>query len=906
MATVTHKVVKGDTLSAIAKRYGTTVDAIAKLNNITNVNLIYVGQVLYISGAPAPSYEANTVNNVTASTPSNCCTILAFGLQAMTDNTLFAIWTYDKSNTDKYEVQWDYYTTNMQWFVGSHKTVDHTTNIQHDYSVTDTYTVPNNAITVRFRVKPISKTYEVKSGDTTKQVSYWTAAWTGYRTYNAFYLNPPDLATPKVEVNGYTLTCRVDDVEVKEYSSPPRVQFEIVKNNSEQFCLGYSKVTYNSASYSCTIDPAHKYKVRARFSHSDTFGKWSNYSEEVFSVPSKPLNTLRLTATSPTSVFCKWDSVPSAESYTLQYATDKSHFDGSNELQTVTNINNYQYTAGSLVSGKTYYFRVRADNSKGSSAWTSVVSITIGTKPTAPTTWVSSNVAIVGEPLIFYWIHNSEDNSKETKAQLWMKINDKPTTINLTNTSTEDEITTTKYTFDTSTLTEGAEIVWSVRTAGATGEYGDWSAERTINVYAKPSLSLYITDFEANPTTVLYTFPFYINAAAGPDTQIPISYHIEIAANLGYETVDEFGNFKMVMPGDIIYSKFYDVNVSNLTIPITPSSVNLQANMSYTVTCTVVMDSGLSVEGTCEFLVSWTNEVLVPNAEIIVDSEQIVTYIRPYCEYRPYLCYGVTYDNNTGEWKRTNNLLGVIDGGTSVDNAFTTDGDIVYGGYRVDLGFVNYYMVLSPEPILVPDVTLSVYRREFDGTFTEIGTGIANKDNTFVTDPHPALDYARYRIVVMSNNTGAISYNDLPGYYIGEKAIVIQWNESRGHYEMADEGAIQDNLWSGSRLKLPYNIDTTESNAPDVTIVDYIGRSHPVSYYGTKIGSTATWSVSIPKHDTETLTALRRLSIWMDDVYVREPSGTGYWANVSVSFKQTHRELTIPVTINITRVSGGV
>lgn len=44
----THKVVRGDTLSGIALKYGTTVNAIAKANNIANVNIIRVGQVLTI------------------------------------------------------------------------------------------------------------------------------------------------------------------------------------------------------------------------------------------------------------------------------------------------------------------------------------------------------------------------------------------------------------------------------------------------------------------------------------------------------------------------------------------------------------------------------------------------------------------------------------------------------------------------------------------------------------------------------------------------------------------------------------------------------------------------------------------------------------------------------------------
>ena len=50
-----YTVQRGDTLSAIAVRYGTTVHAIAAANNIANPNLIYAGSTLWIpTGAPAP------------------------------------------------------------------------------------------------------------------------------------------------------------------------------------------------------------------------------------------------------------------------------------------------------------------------------------------------------------------------------------------------------------------------------------------------------------------------------------------------------------------------------------------------------------------------------------------------------------------------------------------------------------------------------------------------------------------------------------------------------------------------------------------------------------------------------------------------------------------------------------
>src|SRR5690606_28378198 len=46
----TYTVVRGDTLGRIAARFGTTVSAIASANGITNINLIFVGQVLQIPG----------------------------------------------------------------------------------------------------------------------------------------------------------------------------------------------------------------------------------------------------------------------------------------------------------------------------------------------------------------------------------------------------------------------------------------------------------------------------------------------------------------------------------------------------------------------------------------------------------------------------------------------------------------------------------------------------------------------------------------------------------------------------------------------------------------------------------------------------------------------------------------
>ena len=56
----THVVVVGDTLSAIAEQYGSTIEAIMEANGITDASVIFVGQELTIPGATADPGAAAT------------------------------------------------------------------------------------------------------------------------------------------------------------------------------------------------------------------------------------------------------------------------------------------------------------------------------------------------------------------------------------------------------------------------------------------------------------------------------------------------------------------------------------------------------------------------------------------------------------------------------------------------------------------------------------------------------------------------------------------------------------------------------------------------------------------------------------------------------------------------------
>lgn len=734
----------------------------------------------------------------------------------------------EPNTLDYYEVKWNYATGNGIWFDGG------SSNIKIRNA---TYNFPSNASKVKVTVKPVSKTHQVNGNET----SYWTGT-SASAEYLVSELPPNKLSAPTVTIDKYSLTAKVENIED---AKAEKVEFEVVKD-SAKFASGISVVKTARASYTCNITAGGKYRVRCRAINyvggSPVYGPWSPYSGESTAVPSIPTN-VRCSVETETSVKVSWDQDPTATSYKVEYTTNKSYFGSSSEVKSLTVETNYAIITG-LDSGHEWYFRVAAVNSQGESGWSAIVYKIVGTKPEPPTTWSLTSTAIIGEPVILYWVHNSEDGSKQNEAQIELTINGNTKIVTVDTSSEEvpeDEIDKIySYNLDLSEYSDGAEVLWRVRTRGITFEYSDWSIQRTISTYAPPTSSLILGDGSG----VLTSFPFTISINVGPSSQSAITYHVSITAENTYRTEDYTGKTITVNAGDEVFSKVFIHSSNRLTFDLLPENVILENNQQYKVTVVVSMNSGLISESSSFFTVVWSDENYHPDASVTIDYKNLCAYISPFC--------------------------------------------------LNDSGGLN------------SEVVLSVFRREFDGTFTEIGKNIENYGSISVTDPHPALDYARYRIVARNKNTNAIGFTDLPGMPVGEPSIVIQWNEDWIPFDYKEEDAPDIPPWVGSMLKLPYNVDVTESYTPDTSAVEYIGRNHPVSYYGTQKGSSASWSTVIPKYDKETIYALRRLSSWAGDVYVREPSGNGYTAQITVSMSIKHLDVTIPVSFNVKRVEGGV
>lgn len=774
----------------------------------------------------------------------------------------------DSGTLDHYSVKWYYATGDGVWFDGG----------SSDVKVRNaTYSPPSNATKIKVKVKPVAKKHKVKKNKKTVEVSYWTGKAVT-KEYKIWELTPDTPSAPTVSiakykdtdkkhVGNYKLTASLTNITD---SKTDKVEFWVYSGNKKKYS-GIVEVKTARATFTTTVAVGSDYRVKCRainviknppsgvtinFLTSGIYSeKWSGFSNSVSTAPNTPKWDETPRALSSTSVYLGWKGVSNAKAYTIEYTQKKGYFDSNPSGVSSVNIDATTGWSHAEITGLdtagTWYFRIKATNDQDSSYWSSIQQCILGKKPGAPTTWSSTTTAITGESVILYWAHNAEDGSTQTSAEVevTVKLNDSDTgttTVhvvknkNLNNEDKKDE--TLSYKLDTSTYDEGAKVEWRVRTAGATLQLGDWSIKRTIDIYAKPTVTLDMTDSDGTSITELASFPFYISAITGPNTQAPIGYHVSVIANENYETVDNIGNPKYVSAGEAIYSKYFDINEA-LLAEMSPSNIDLESGNTYTIQCVASMNSGLTATDTYAFSVSWTDEEYEPEAEIGIDEDTYSATIIPKCED--------------------------IDG------------------------------------ILIDDALLSVYRREFDGTFTEIQTEIENDMGTTVTDPHPALDYARYRIVATSKTTGAVSYNDIPGYPVSCSSVIIQWDEEWSEFNPSNEDELEEPTWTGSMLKLPGNIDVSDSNKKDVSLIEYIGREYPVSYYGTQVGSTSTWNLDIPKDDVDTLYGIRRLARYFGDVYVREPSGTGYWANISVSYSQKHCTVVIPVTISVTRVEGG-
>lgn len=169
--TVTVK--SGDTLSQIAQNYNTTVDSIQKLNNLTNINLIYVGQKLQVNTnntqttTVATQATANT-SQATVQT-ANTTTVASANTSTNTNTTAASTVTTTASTTEAAAREWiaaresgGSYTITNGTYVGKYQLAG--SYLNGDYSAANQEKVANNYVLSRYGSWANAKAHWLSTG----------------------------------------------------------------------------------------------------------------------------------------------------------------------------------------------------------------------------------------------------------------------------------------------------------------------------------------------------------------------------------------------------------------------------------------------------------------------------------------------------------------------------------------------------------------------------------------------------------------------------------------------------------------------------------------------------------------------------------------------------------------------
>lgn len=772
---------------------------------------------------------------------------LAVGQQGSTGTTVYASWTAlsskKRANVDHISVVWRYQVINSEgkevWLKGSSESIGKASTRSTAYSA------PNESVAVKATVTPVLNKAGKKKA-TAKAAS----------KIRSFAGNAPGKPnTPSGTVDGYSLTLRIQSNDPYAKSAV----FYLYRDNEPEPFWSSSKIELSGSGIAqviVTLEPGHSFYTRVQLFNGSAGSEYSDagaISEiivpgQVTNVAASPLSQTQIQISwSPTS------GAASTNGYEIEYATDPKYFGGSNAtVTTVSNTTNYL----NVEVGHDWYFRVRAKNASGlSGSWSDTVVTAAAIKPNPPTTWTLTATAFVGSSTTLYWTHNSADGSKPTKSEIEWSINDGEThSVVITHSlGPDDRDYTFNYVFSISgpTFNDGDILKWRVRTTGVEAlGWSDYSVLREVRIYSPASLSLSV------PTRII-SYPINIGITVTPSTQNVVSFYLSIRSRDSYDDEDYMGEFQHVIAGQLIFSKNY-TDFNNIdTIILTPSDINLKNGQTYDIEAIVATSAGLTADSATSFTLDVPEPDYYLDMGITVDFDSLSAALVPGCY-------------------------------SELDEA--DDGSDIFN--------VDY---------IVDGIILNIYRINFDGSFTLIEGNIENDGVTVISDPHPALDNGRYRLVAIDNVSGEMFFDDVISEDLEVKGLVLQWDAKYSNYTIRDivddiEGPAIGDMAGGTTLKLPYNVKKNETSELDASLIEYIGREHPVSYYGTQKGQKSSYSTDVPKDDLDTLELLRRLQVWPGDVYIRAQDGLGYWAKVEISFDRDYDSLVMPVSIEAIRV----
>ena len=737
-----------------------------------------------------------------------------------------------------YEIRWQYGLGLGSWSEAEVKTINNKATLFAEY------TPPDNAVKVKCTIVPLFAKYKtVNSKGKTEEKSYYSAA--GQSTSIALSKNVLD-APPVPSITVRDTTATISTSYTNAYCGSITFMYRI-NGGSEVTKTVTSKSGSGTWSFTVSIGAGASVEAAARADVSTTakaytssaYSDWSEPSDA--STPGKPSNLQVRAAETDNTVLLTWDApAGGATEYEIQYVHTSAAMFNSGDVRSDTTDSTEYYITG-LDASQKWYFRVRSVTASGKSGW-----VTYGQSTSVSGDDGSgesgSSAAVSTDPTAPTSFQSDSVAAKGDKVTLgWVH-------------NCEDGCTATASTLF---LSKNGAAYTSIAIAAGTYRYqldtsaysdGDkvsWYVTTTaVNGSVSPASAVKTLEVYEAPSVRLSVpesvsaLPVTITVTNGGSSGSAVAYECCVRAVEAYEAVSTIGEPVRVAAGQVVWSGRADTTADSHVFSIGAGDALIAHGQEYRVTASIATRSGLRAE-----------------------TAGYAAFTTSFADAR----YSIACD-------------------------LAADSDSM----TVDLVPMAY---LAEDGETVPDgVRLSVMRVESGGALVPIAVNIPNGGGVTVPDLHPRLDVATYRVAATDTATGAVEFEDF-AVEMGIEDVVIQWAEASSGQD--PDGHVG---YAGKRIELPYNVSLQEDYTPDVALVEYIGRRHPVAYYGTQRGATASCTAEFFKDDTETLELLRELAAYSGDCYVRDPSGLGYWAQCNVSLSQGADESMVTASLSFARV----
>ncbi len=245
-------------------------------------------------------------------------------------------------------------------------------------------------------------------------------------------------------------------------------------------------------------------------------------------ITSPPAPTLTSPANSaadqPLSLSMTWNAVSGASTYRVQLSANS---DFSSTVVDDSTLTSPSKAVGPLSTSTTYYWRVNAKNTDGTSAWSDVWSFTTVPPATAAPTLTSPTNSATDQPLSLSMTWNAVSGASTYRVQLSANSDFGGTVV--------DDSTLTSAAKDVGPLSASTTYYWRVnaKNAGGTSTWSDvWSFTTVPPATAAPTLTSPTNSATDQPLSLSITW----NAVSGAST-----YRVQLSANsdFGSTVVDD-------------------------------------------------------------------------------------------------------------------------------------------------------------------------------------------------------------------------------------------------------------------------------------------------------------------------------------------------------------------------------